>query len=125
MTLLDGAMASLATTLTQQFGRPVDYVRPATTRAYNPATGANVSNDSDLHTEASVVYDNSRLRMFPETLIENGDKVAIIATSSVPDRAPRNGEDYLVDGGVRWTVVEATPYSSGALDAAWALLVRR
>lgn len=123
MSVLDGVMGRLADTLTTTFGRSVALWSPGVDGAYDPATGQVTGSAAPTSTPVRIVYDDSRLDLFPETLIQGGERVGIVAR--VQAGFPVAGRDQIRDGAEVYEVVMVMPYSSGEQEAAFALLLRR
>lgn len=124
MAVLDGPLGSVAKTLTKTFGRSATITRPGSGGSYDPASGDITGAGSTTTTSCSIVFDESAVHLFDEALVRQGDRAGIVARTELGFQ-PNPGEDTLTEGGRDWEIADVKLYSSGAQEAAYALLLRR
>jgi len=121
MGALDGPMAAVAATLVRGFGRSATLRRaPASESGYTGAAPAGSTTDYPC----SVVFEEFGESQIDGTLIQRGDRKAIVARSTLATE-PVPARDTLIEGGRTWRIVGFTGYSSGEQEAAYSLQVRR
>jgi hypothetical protein len=122
--ILDGPMGQLAATLTGQFGRPATLRRPGSGGSYSPTTGTITGGAAEGNYPCSVVFEEFGEGQIDGTLVQLGDRKAIVARQTLGVE-PVPQSDTLLEGGRTWQIVRVMGYSSGAQEAAYSLHVRR
>ena len=124
MSIVDGPLGAVANTLVTKFGRSATYAQPPSDQEIDPEVGDMIAAESETTTSVSVLYDDARIRMFPDSLVERGDRVGLVARVDLGFE-PSPGKDTLTEGGTMYRIIGAKAYSSGEQDAMYALLLRK
>lgn len=123
MGALDG-LATLPATLLDQvsLGSRAGTLNRVTGGSYDPATGTITGGSSSAIAcrFAQVSYQQSQ---FPDTLIEAGDRVILVAATTIGVVPNPDGDTFTADGEV-WAIIAVEPIQTGDLDAAYELLLR-
>jgi hypothetical protein len=123
MTLLDGPMAQVANQLVGTFGRPASLRRYSSADYYNPETLKVEAAALPTDTPCSVAFVRFEETSLDTTLIQDGDRAAIVPRLSVTTQ-PVPNSDELVEGGRVGEIVRVGGISSGAQEAAYELHLR-
>lgn len=123
-------MRALAERLIEENGRTVSLVRVDQVNDTDPArpwrgtTGA-----SEISISVLAVMVPFEKEDFEGSLVKRGDMRAFVAATSVEDENPANVQiedyDYMLDGGVRWKIVEAQSINPGSLRIVYELQLRK
>ena len=127
MSILDGPMGKLAKTLiddVQLGSRAATLTRPGSDGAYNPATGQIEGGGSPQAFTCRVVFDEFSEAQIDGTLVQAGDRKAIVARETLGTE-PVPQSDTLTEDGRTWQIMRVIGYSSGAQEAAYTLHLRR
>lgn len=112
-------LQATAQTLIARFGTSVTFVE-VTTGAYDPATAT--PGESTTNHSATAVLLNYKLKDIDGTLIQSGDRIALISTTLTA--VPKPG-DKITIGSDTWVVVDSQPLSPGGTDLLYAAQVRK
>jgi hypothetical protein len=122
----------LAERLIEENGRTLSLVRKDQGNPVDPAKPwrANETDEDISFSIIGVVIDYDK-EDFDGSLVRRGDKRALVAFKSVSDVLPLPANlkvedyDYLIDGGVRWKILDITTIEPGNLRILYDIQVRQ
>lgn len=122
----------LAERLIEENGRSMALVRRDQGNPTDPAKPWRASTEANTVTvTVQGVFTEFEKEDFDGTLVRRGDKRVLVAASSVEDAATGSQNikiedyDHIIDGAVRWKIVEATLIEPGALRVMYDVQVRQ